>query len=417
LRLQPRKKVLMLAYHYPPVIASGCARIKRFTDNLPSFGYEPLVVTVKGKGSSLPDREGNVYRSREIRYDGVAKLDMLVRKFCQKCGVAYNFRLFDRLLMFPDFAVGFVPYAVSRGLEVHREHGCRLIYVTCKPFSTALAAVYLKKKLNLPLVVDFRDPYAYDYHEDSPPYHAFMKRMAERLVLKHADCLVINTKGGEELYRSFYGDLNITTINNGFDYRSTPRNTKNDRMVISHVGHLYGLQRDPERLFAAIARLGKSRILFRSIGDTYRGIMEKARQYGIGDKIEVTGNLPHEQALAAIHESDVLFLSQLAYINRYYSISIANKSFEYLETGKPVIADVPEGDNADLFRRYSSNSYVITDRDPEKIYNAVKDAYGKWESGELGPQVNEEFIARFNGKYLTGQLSRVFDTVLGGGVE
>ena len=406
-------QILMLAYHYPPVIASGCARIKRFVDNLPRFGYTPLVLTVRnGKEKEITDGD-NVYRARQFVFDKVALLDMLVRKAFQKIGIDYNFRLFDRLFLFPDYAVGFVPDAVKKGVEIHGSANYRLIYVTSKPFSTALAGVALKKRLNLPLVVDFRDPYAYDYHEKAPAYHAFMKKKVEKYVLRHTDCLIINTKGGEELYRSHYADIPIKTITNGFDKRSTTVPKKNDRMVISHVGHLYGLLRDPERLFSAMAKMKGCRILFRSIGDTYKGIMEKAASFGISDMIEITGYVPHEEALRAIEEADVLFLAQLSYIDRNFSISIANKSYEYLETGKPVIADVPEGDNAELFRRYSPNSYVITDQDPEKMYIALKDVYEKWSNGGITPRVDEDFIDRYSGTALTRQLADVFDTLVG----
>ncbi len=405
----------MLSYHYPPAIASGCVRIKRFVDNLPLFDYEPLVVTIKSKDNPLLVDGENVSGQGSSPSTKVALPEMLVRRLFNRVRArSGGFRLEERLFLFPDNAVGFVPHAISKSLKVYRDNPYDLIFVTCRPFSTALAGVYLKKKLNIPLVVDFRDPYAYDYHERVPAYHALMKKSIERYVLNNTDCLITNTQGGEELYKQFYPDLKITTINNGFDQRSncSAKPVKNDRMIISHVGHLYGLKRNPDRLFAAMARMKNSRITFRSIGDTYKGIMETARQYGIEDKIEIMGSLPHEQALAKIQASDVLFISQLSYVDKYFSISIANKSFEYLETGKPVIADLPEGDNAELFRNYSHNSYVITNKDPDQIYFALNDLYEKWLSDELHPSVNEKYLARFNGKVLTQKLSEVFDTVL-----
>lgn len=404
--------VLMLAYHYPPVVASGCVRIKRFVDNLPAFGYEPLVVTVENGRQTPPEDEAHVFRARQLVFDRVTLLDALVRKSFQKLGKDCNFRLFDRLILFPDHAVGFVPGAIGRSLDIYRLKPYRLLYVTCKPFSTALAAVSLKKRLDLPLVVDFRDPYAYDYHEKVPRYYDYMKKRIERHVLSHADCLVINTAGGEELYRHHYPELKIRTIPNGFDRRSNAGTTRNDRMVISHVGHLYGLLRDPERLFSAMARMRDCRIVFRSIGDAHKGIMEKAAAFGIGHMIQVTGNVPHQQALEEIEAADVLFLAQLSYVDRHFSICIANKSYEYLETGKPVIADLPEGDNADLFRTYSANSYVITDKDPDKIYLALKDVYEKWCAGTLQPTVSQDFLDRYNGVTLTRSLAEVFDAAL-----
>jgi hypothetical protein len=405
----------MLAYHYPPVVASGCARIKRFVDNLPLFGYDPLVVTVANGQQPADAREEKVFRARRIVYDRVALPDVVVRKVFKFFGIQAGFEFFDRVFLFPDDACGFVPAAVGRGMEIYGKHPYDLIYVTCKPFSTAIAAVALKKKLKLPLVVDLRDPYAYDFHEKVPGYYSFMRKKMEQYVLANTDCLVINTDGGKALYEQHYPHLAIRTIHNGFDNRSESSLPGNGSMIISHVGHLYGLKRNPQRLFSAMSRLKDCNMVFRSIGDTYKGIMAMAREYGIEDKIQVFGSVDHQTALSHIAGSDVLFLTQLPYYDRHYSISIANKTFEYLETGKPILADVPEGDNAALLQHYSRNSHVITDKDPDKIHLALKDLYGKWRSGNLKPQVNPEFIERFNGHTLTGKLADVFDSVLGVG--
>ncbi len=406
--------VLMLSYLYPPTVASGCARIKRFVDNLPQFGYEPLVLTVKGTNQQSTDPERKIFRARRIDYDKVALADGVVRKILKFLGMRSDFQFFDRVFLFPDDACGFVPAAIRKGLEIYEKHPYDLLYVTCKPFSTAIAAVALKKRLNLPLVVDLRDPYAYDFYEKVPAYYSFMRKKAEEYVLGNTDCLVINTDGGKSLYQRYYPNLTIRAIHNGFDFRSQPKLRRSGSMIVSHVGHLYGLKRNPQRLFSAMARLKDCNIVFRSIGDTYKGLMTMAQEYGIEDRVEVYGSVDHQRALAHVAESDALFLTQLPYYDRHYSISIANKTFEYLETGKPIIADIPEGDNAELLQRYSRNSHIITDKDPDKIHLALKDLYEKWSSGNLKPQVNSEFINRFNGHALTRQLADVFDSVLGG---
>lgn len=403
----------MLSYHYPPAIASGCARIKRFVDNLPLYGFEPLVVTVKQAKATDCSDPVNVFRANRFDYDCIALPDVVVRKFLKLFGIKSNFELFDRLLLFPDNACGFVPDAIRMGLDLYREHAYDLIYVTCKPFSTALAAVALKKKLNLPLVVDLRDPYAYDFHEQVPGYYFYMRKKIEQYVLSNTDCLVINTNGGKQLYEQYYPKLNIQTIHNGFDSRSKSSSLNNGKMIISHVGHLYGLKRNPQRLFAAMSRLKDCHIIFRSIGDTYKGIMEMARQYGIEDRIELYDSVGHETALSYIAESDVLFLTQLPYFDRHFSISIANKTFEYLETGKPIIADVPEGDNADLLTRYSNNAYVIKDKNPEKITTALAELYKKWKVNDLRPEPDQDFLSEFNGYQLTGKLTNLFNQLLG----
>ena len=40
------KKVLMVAYHFPPLAgSSGIQRTLRFAQQLPEFGWEPIVLT------------------------------------------------------------------------------------------------------------------------------------------------------------------------------------------------------------------------------------------------------------------------------------------------------------------------------------------------------------------------------------
>lgn len=40
------KRILMIAYHFPPLAgSSGIQRTLRFVQHLPSFGWQPLVIT------------------------------------------------------------------------------------------------------------------------------------------------------------------------------------------------------------------------------------------------------------------------------------------------------------------------------------------------------------------------------------
>src|SRR5436309_2463831 len=41
------KKVLMICYYFPPIVASGVARSLEFAKLLPHSGWEPLVLTVR----------------------------------------------------------------------------------------------------------------------------------------------------------------------------------------------------------------------------------------------------------------------------------------------------------------------------------------------------------------------------------
>lgn len=59
------RRVLVLAYHFPPIGGAGVQRNAKFVRYLPEFGYEPVVVTGPGSGIDRwtptdPTLEGDV---------------------------------------------------------------------------------------------------------------------------------------------------------------------------------------------------------------------------------------------------------------------------------------------------------------------------------------------------------------------
>ena len=58
------KKVMMIAYHYPPKLSVGRLRTIEFEKYLPQFGWLPIIHTTKEKNSII---KANVYRSYDIK--------------------------------------------------------------------------------------------------------------------------------------------------------------------------------------------------------------------------------------------------------------------------------------------------------------------------------------------------------------
>lgn len=94
---------------------------------------------------------------------------------------------------------------------------------------------------------------------------------------------------------------------------------------------------------------------------------------------------------------------------------LTTKAFEYLATGKPILAIIPEGELAELIREYSDNSYIITSGNVDEIADAILDAYKKWKEGKLtltSKEKVERFREKYNRKNLTKELANVFNMVL-----
>src|SRR5205085_9885662 len=91
------------------------------------------------------------------------------------------------------------------------------------------------------------------------------------------------------------------------------------------------------------------------------------------------------------------------------NIAVAAKTYEYLATGLPILADCPEGDNAEMVRQYCAYPYVVTSQNREDLKAAVLNAYAA--AATMVPRVTPEFEKRFNRRALTGRLAAVLDGV------
>ena len=133
------KKVLIIAYRFPPYFSSGVLRIAKFTKYLPHFGWEPIVLTAsEGRADAsflndLPDGL-QIYRSFELnnifRYIiGNKKENLNTPNNRQKMYIDAGSRLKAILRPFfiPDIKIGWYPFAVSKGKESFKANNMDVI--------------------------------------------------------------------------------------------------------------------------------------------------------------------------------------------------------------------------------------------------------------------------------------------------
>ena len=85
---------------------------------------------------------------------------------------------------------------------------------------------------------------------------------------------------------------------------------------------------------------------------------------------------------------------------------VAGKTFEYLRTGRPLLAIVPPGDNQALIREHARYHRLAAPEDPAAVASAMcelADAH-PMETCEPGPA-----FAQYERRVLTGRLAEVFD--------
>jgi len=130
-------------------------------------------------------------------------------------------------------------------------------------------------------------------------------------------------------------------------------------------------------------------------------------QYGLEGTVRFLGARSHEDALREQEEADILLLfSTAAHRN-----TITGKSFEYMRTGKPVLALIPEdGVQAGLLRE-ANTAWIVDHGDTGGVLAALE---ALLEDAEVPPvEPDWGYIRQFDRRLLAKRLARMLDAVVG----
>ena len=399
----------MVCYYFPPIQTSGSVRSSSFALNLPSFGWEPTVLTVKRTRESWNKLRGTAPPGIKTEYAGEFNLfgfTRLLHGIAANAAQLFHAELkvnyFQEILCLPDPQIAW--NYLSKAKKLARE--ADVIYVTCSPFSAAYTACLLKKLSGKPLVVDFRDAWTVNPHCHHIKLHQQVAARMEKAVLNAADRLILNTPGALSLYQKAYPELEakMCAIPNGYDAlnpvldgaRANP-----GKFTIMHVGTFYG-GRQPDVLLEVLSELFPNReVEFVQIGAEFESYPKFKDQVSI----RLIPTVAHEEALDLMKQASLLYLRQGCEAGVNYDIAVAAKTYEYLATGLPVLYEGPPGDNAEIIGRYAANSHVIASSDKNLLKHAVLQAYEA--RAHLKPLITEEFVRDFNRAQLTEKLAQV----------
>lgn len=335
------RRVLMIAYHYPPVLgSSGVHRSLKFSQYLPELGWDVSVLTVHPRAYE---------RTATAQLKDIPASVEVVPAFALDCArhLSIKGRYWSALAL-PDRYSSWLLGGLWSGLRLIARQKPAFIYSTY-PIATAHLIGYCLHKLSgLPWVADFRDPMAQDGYPSDPKKWRSYQRI-EALALRHATRCLFTTPGTVAFYRERYPEVNadkFVLIGNGFDEEDfakaspAPR-AANEPLLVLHSGVIYPSERDPRPFFEALAELKQQgridatglRVRLRATGHDhlYRPQLEAL---GIADLVELAPASDYRSALSEMLSADALLLFQAANCNQ----QIPAKAYEYLRAGRPVFA-------------------------------------------------------------------------------
>lgn len=455
------KNILIIAYYFPPVAASGAMRPLSFCRYLESCGWLPRVLTTDPASVHPPhpvDRQlmaklpstvkvetvphGNPLRrlvawrdrlrtAMSSKKDGQPEASRVQEsdgKSPAESGWLGTLKdvVLDRLFAFPDPQCAWLKPAVAVAKGWPQSEIPDIVWATGGPWTSHLVGKHLAQYWGVPYVVDYRDPWTSNpYISFSSSYLNGSARRLERSVCQGASRVMTNTHELRMQLEQDYPGLagKTLTITNGFDPdsfaadsagtgtagRSLGEQARGSRLELCHFGTVYG-KRTPAVLFQTLAdlhregRLSGERLRLRFIGawEVAEPQCEELAQW-----LEKVGLLtreppvPYQECLRQMREADALLV-----IQPDSPLQIPGKIYEYLATKRPLLLVGGEGATANLVQRHRLG--LACRNNVDEIRHVITALVEGRQVLSAPPQ---EEIDRFNYRSLTADLARVLGDV------
>jgi hypothetical protein len=124
------------------------------------------------------------------------------------------------------------------------------------------------------------------------------------------------------------------------------------------------------------------------------------------------GYLPHGSTVELVRSADLLFLPMQELAGGARAGLTPGKTYEYVASGRPILAAVPPGDARELLEA-AGTARICAPSDVAAMTSILREQVEKWRRGEPNPRLNQQVAARYERVVLTRQLAGVFDDVLG----
>lgn len=428
-----KRRLLLLSYFYPPLAGGGVHRALSFTRYLPAHGWDCTVVCAGEDdywvrddtlGARVPEH------TEVIRVRGGSALSTLLRlkrggATGKRRGSSFaGLRALSDWWLLPDSYAGWSRRARAVAAARIEQGGIDMLLTTSPPDSAHLAGADLAARFGVPWVADFRDPWIGLHFRTPPsPWHRARHEAMERDVLQRADLVLTASRThADQIAASGTRVKRVEHLPNGFEplapaAASTLAATEVDaaHFQLAFTGTL-SLMEDAGTLLEALvelfARVPQARAKLRvDLAGPYDVDYEdRARALGLADIVRFTGALAHAESRLLQQRADALLLWKPP--GAGYATMVPGKLYEYLDSGRPIIALLPDQhEAAALVRRAGGvvlepGSVSALARELETRYMAwcqsgrAPDARPDWLDEYARPRIAERLAAHMQG--LTG---------------
>jgi hypothetical protein len=176
-------RILIIAPHYPPSNLAAVHRTRLFAQHLPSFGWEPIILTVDEQ-----------YYEEKLDWD-LHKLIPSSQRI-----VKVNAIKVGRPRLIGDIGLRAFFQLRKKAVELIKKEQIDFVYIPIPSFYTALLGPYLHKKTGIKYGIDYIDPWVHEFPGSEKLFsrHWFSTQLAkllEPISVKHASLITGVSEG------------------------------------------------------------------------------------------------------------------------------------------------------------------------------------------------------------------------------
>lgn len=372
------KRGLVVTYYFPPAGGGGVQRWTKFIKYLSDQDWKFTVITAAVESESISDQsllndippETQIIRTENKSGKKSDLLKSIPRGYLQR------------------WISAFVHVTDSRGkwnqevipllnAEI-RDGKYDALFISMPPYSTAGLAAYYTDKLDIPVILDMRDPWTINPYKIHPTsLHRYLDRRAEQRTISKIKYIISAYQSIIQDYKKF-PQIKSCVITNGYDETdftdlSEIELFEKDTFNLAFSGSFYSHLNRPDNLFKAIKKLSEAgiKIKFHHIGSSVLNLRQLADKYDISDCIKIWDYLNHKECLETLNAMDA-YCVILDPKHANADQTIGGKVYEYLRLKKPIIGIVPIKGEAAALIEETKSGLICKDSTPAEIAKCLR---------------------------------------------
>ena len=360
------KRLLILAYDFPPYVSVGGLRPYAWYRYLKEYGVEPIVVTRQwgnkygNELDYIAPSESKETIVEDTEYGTVIRTPYkpnLANRIMLKYGRS-RFALLRKMITawyeFMQFIFFVGPksglyYGAKKYLKTNKVDA---IIATGEPFILFKYASSLSKKYGVPWVADYRDPWSQNKNRSNTKFKKRWNEYFEKDFTSNAS--LVTTVG--EYFKIQIGSLvknQIDIINNGYDSESIDKASAiqqaNDVLRIAFVGRIYKWH-PVESVLSALSNFINSsnspRIELNfygvNIGEDLKKMI-RARFVNLSDHVNIYDKMPNNKLIECLAQQNLMLLFN------YYNF-MGTKIYDYIGIKRKILLCYSDDPDANVLK-------------------------------------------------------------------